>query len=351
VDHDLACISADLTEIPGVPGEDASHVSRRLAGVLEDPAARTALAGRDTSPLAAIAAVRELLLGVDLDRSDEAQPLMPMSTISVTEDMATAMRLHAHGWRSVYHHEVLARGLAPEDLRSMLQQRLRWAQGTIQVLLRENPLCVRGLSLGQRLMYLGTMWSYFSGFFAPIYLMAPVLYLVFGLVPVRAMDTEFLAHLLPYLAANQLLFAVVGRGMSTWRGQQYSLALFPLWVRAVLTATQNVWLGAKLGFVVTPKTHQGVRKAPWALVRPQLVVMAVLGVAILAGAVRLAAGDAQGILPLALSIAWCVYDLCTLWVVVPAARYRPFDRALTEPVRRLDSQPPHWRAEIKAAHA
>ena len=38
---------------------------------------------------------------------------MPMATISVTEDMATCMRLHGLGWRSVYHHEVLARGLAP----------------------------------------------------------------------------------------------------------------------------------------------------------------------------------------------------------------------------------------------
>ena len=42
--------------------------------------------------------------------------MMPMATVSVTEDMATCMRLHALGWRSVYHHEMLADGLAPEDL-------------------------------------------------------------------------------------------------------------------------------------------------------------------------------------------------------------------------------------------
>ena len=43
-----------------------------------------------------------------------------MSTISVTEDMATAMRLHALGWRTVYHHERLADGLAPEDVHELL---------------------------------------------------------------------------------------------------------------------------------------------------------------------------------------------------------------------------------------
>ena len=66
-------------------------------------------------------AERDLLLAVDVDRADEAQAVMPMSTISVTEDMATAMRLHSMGWKSVYHDEVLAVGLAPEDLRTALQ--------------------------------------------------------------------------------------------------------------------------------------------------------------------------------------------------------------------------------------
>ena len=84
--------------------------------------------------------MRSLVGAVDVDRDAEAQPIMPIATISVTEDMATAMRLHAFGWRSVFHHEILAEGLAPEDLGTMLHQRLRWAQGTLQVMLRENPL-------------------------------------------------------------------------------------------------------------------------------------------------------------------------------------------------------------------
>jgi cellulose synthase (UDP-forming) len=35
----------------------------------------------------------------------------------------------------------------------MLHRRLRWSQGTLQVMLKENPLVQRGLSIGQRLMY------------------------------------------------------------------------------------------------------------------------------------------------------------------------------------------------------
>ncbi len=70
-----------------------------------------------------------MIRAVDVGRDDEAQPMLPLATISVTEDMATCMRLHAQGWRSAYHHEVLAHGLAPEDLGTMLTQRLRGRRG------------------------------------------------------------------------------------------------------------------------------------------------------------------------------------------------------------------------------
>jgi cellulose synthase (UDP-forming) len=322
-------VMADLTrmraDVAAVRGIDPDDLTGSFEDVLDDPAALEeavqALTGRESSPLVAIGAVRELLLAVDVDRQDEAQAIMPMSTISVTEDMATAMRLHAMGWRSVYHHEVLAIGLAPEDLRSTLQQRLRWAQGTIQVLLRENPLVQSGLSLGQRLMYFATMWNYFSGLFAVVYLTSPILFVFFGWLPVRAFSLEFFQHLLPFLIVNQLLFVVVGWGRSTWRGQQYSLALFPLWIRAVWTAGTNVYLGRKLGFVVTPKIRQsGVYLG---LVRWQLVTMAALAAAVAFGLARLALGLTDDGLPILVNVFWAIYDLVMLSAVLDAVTYRP----------------------------
>ncbi|MHC5729207.1 MAG: glycosyltransferase family 2 protein, partial [Nostoc sp.] len=53
-----------------------------------------------------------------------------ISSHSITEDMNTAMRLHSAGWKSIYHNELLAEGLAPDDLSSTLKQRRRWAQVT-----------------------------------------------------------------------------------------------------------------------------------------------------------------------------------------------------------------------------
>ncbi|HZQ37598.1 MAG TPA: glycosyltransferase family 2 protein, partial [Dehalococcoidia bacterium] len=198
VQADLAQIGAELAELGDLPEVDAEKTATAVHPFGDDDAL-AALTSRDASPLAAIGAVHTLLLAVDMDRADEAQPLMPMATISVTEDMATAMRLHSMGWTSIYHHEELAQGLAPEDLGTALQQRLRWAQGTLQVLLRENPLTLAGLSLGQRLMYLSTMWSYLSGFFTVVYLIAPMLYLTMHISPIRAFSGEFYWHLFPFL--------------------------------------------------------------------------------------------------------------------------------------------------------
>ncbi|MBV9174721.1 MAG: glycosyltransferase [Chloroflexi bacterium] len=326
-------VAADLgrirTELASIPGIDVSDVDLGMTAALDDDQVLHTLTTREMSPLAAIETVRGLLLAVDVDRSDQAQPVMPMSTISVTEDMATAMRLHARGWKSAYHHEMLACGLAPEDLRSALQQRLRWAQGTIQVMLRENPLAVRGLSLAQRLMYFSTMWSYLSGFVAAVYVAAPALYLFFGWLPIKAFSIEFFARLIPYLLLNQLLFVVAGWGIRTWRGQQYSLALFPLWMKAVSTACANVWFGQPLGFVVTPKTRQagGAYVARLRLVGVQVLSMLILISAALWGLARLTMGFATDGVAVLVNVAWITYDLVMLSVVLDAAAYEPASHA------------------------
>ncbi|MBT2551333.1 glycosyltransferase family 2 protein [Arthrobacter sp. ISL-65] len=316
VTADLATIQADLDEIRQLTGQ-SSQVEALITRDVVDRLAR-----RDWSPIGAIGPIRRMIRALDVDRSDEAIPVMPMATNSVTEDMATCMRLHTHGWESVYHHEILAKGLAPEDLRTMLTQRLRWAQGTMQVFLSENPLLQKGLSAGQRLMYFSTMWSYLSGFAAVVYLVAPILFLCFGVLPVTAFSVDFFARLIPFLIVNQLLFFVAARGRKTWRGQQYSLALFPVWIKACTTAAGNVLFGRSLGFAVTPKTRQD-GGPPWFLIRPQLVAIAALIVATVTGLVRMyiGVGAPAGTL---VNVAWVSFDLVILSVIIRAALYKGF---------------------------
>lgn len=318
VGADMALIAQDLEAIGELQTETGPDFD-----VLTDVGANVdALTARELSPLGALSSVQKLLRSIDVDRDDEAQPLMPLATISVTEDMATSMRLHGMGWVSVYHHETLADGLAPEDLGTMMKQRLRWAQGTIQVMLRENPLTQRGLSIPQRILYFATMWSYLSGFAALAFFAAPIIFLVAGVLPVSSTAFEFFLRFLPYLIISQLLFLVASRGLSTWRGQQYSLALFPIWIRSVTSAVANVWFGRPLGFVVTDKSGPSGR-APLRLVWPQILVAVLLVIATIVGIVRLALGIGEPI-GTAINLGWVVFDLIILSVLVHAVRYRGY---------------------------
>ena len=326
---DIAAFHDDLASLAGLGIEGledglqgASAGTPTLAVV--DDTALDQLAQRAWSPLAAIDAVRVLIESVNAERAGEAQAVMPMATISVTEDMATCMRLHSLGWESAYHHEKLADGLAPEDLNSMLTQRLRWAQGTMQVMFRENPFAQKGLTFAQKLMYGATMWSYLSGFAAVVYIAAPIIYLLFGILPVDSISAEFFLRLIPFLVVNQLLFAVVGKGVRTWRGQQYSLALFPVWIRSITSAFGNVYLGRDLDFAVTPKTLQQDTALRWDLVKPQLWAMGLLAGAAVVGIIRMVLGQAD-ILGTSVNIVWVIFDLVIFSVIIEAVRYRGYE--------------------------
>lgn len=322
VQADMSALQADLEEIAAM---ELAHVGAAGVPVVADDAVQR-MSARDWSPLGALESVQAVLDALNVERNDEAQSVMPLATISVTEDMATAMRIHAMGWESVYHHEILAYGLAPEDLKTMLTQRLRWAQGTMQVLLRENPLVQKGLKIGQRLMYFATMWTYLSGYAAVIYFAAPIIYLLLGVLPVSSLSWDFFLRFIPFMVANQLLFAVAGRGIPTWRGQQYSLALFPTWIKACSTAARNVWFGRPLGFAVTPKARQ-TGGPGWSLIRPQIVVSVLLAVASVVGIIRLATGLAEPLGTL-VNVAWVIFDLVVMSILVRAVLYKGYEPAV-----------------------
>ena len=171
------------------------------------------------------------------------------------------------------------------------------------------------------------MWSYLSGFAAIVYIAAPILYLCFGVKPVESFGDAFLWHIIPYLLVNQALFFVVGYGRKTWRGQQYSLALFPIWNKAFTTAVGNVYFGRSLGFAVTPKTRQE-GAPPWDAIRQQLIAMGLLAGSAVIGLVRLALGHGSAVATL-VNVAWVGFDLLVLSVIIQAALYRGFEQEET----------------------
>jgi cellulose synthase (UDP-forming) len=314
-ERDLAAIARDLQAI-AVNGDEAhAQVGQFIAEQL--PSLSKEVAESVPTDPEHLGLSSQGVADLDLTRADEAIPILGLPTFSITEDMATAMRLHAMGWSSVFHPEILAYGLAPEDLGSALKQRLRWAQGTVQILVRDNPFLIKGLSLPQRLQYFTTMYSYFSGFANLIYLLAPIIYLFSGIAPISGWSSEFAWRLVPFLVINRLMFRYVAWGLSIWRGEQYSLALFPLWIQAVV----SVITGAKVRFAVTPKQRQaGIYLH---LIWPQLLIVCLTALAVGYGLLSCIAGWNPWTGAILVSIFWGCHNISRLWAIVRAAVYRP----------------------------
>lgn len=174
------------------------------------------------------------------------------ATSTVTEDILTSMRMHAAGWRSLYWNEILAIGVAPGDLAAYRTQRLRWAQGSMQILRsRENPLWKPGLTLAQRISYLASMTTYLQAVPHAIFVAMPALILVTGQSPIVGLGAGFFVHFIPYMAATMIATKLSG-GSSVrllWDHYFAFLRMFTF-LRASLTLVTG---GRRLRFRVTPK--------------------------------------------------------------------------------------------------
>jgi cellulose synthase (UDP-forming) len=118
---------------------------------------------------------------------------------TITEDAETALTLHAKGYNSAYISIPLLSGFAPETMGAFIKQRIRWAQGMVQIFLLKCPLLIRGLSLPQRLCYFNSCFFWFFPFARMIYLLAPTALLFFGLKIFATNWQTFSAYVIPYI--------------------------------------------------------------------------------------------------------------------------------------------------------
>ena len=173
-----------------------------------------------------------------------------VATETVVEDTHTAMKLHQAGWKSVYHPEVLAVGLAPEEVSAFLTQRGRWASGCFQVLRRDNPLFARGLGVRQRLHYFSSVTHYLEGPQRLVGLLVPPLVLLTGTVPLAAPAGLYLALFLPQLVLVPLATRVLARGRFRFaESERYTLVRVIAYTKAAAALVRR----GRVTFRVTPK--------------------------------------------------------------------------------------------------
>jgi cellulose synthase (UDP-forming) len=189
------------------------------------------------------------------------------STKTITEDMETSIVLHGRGWRSVYHGETLAYGLAPSSAFAYHVQRLRWGQGSMQILRKLNPLFYPGLTIPQRLAYLSSTATYLDGVQKLIFYLAPVVFFLTGWLPVNVTNAQLVTRLVPYVLLTIISFEMLSRGTG-WIliSERYNMAKFWTYIRAC----GGFFAKKPLKFNVTPK---GTGEVPFETYAPQLFLL------------------------------------------------------------------------------
>jgi len=193
-------------------------------------------------------------------------------TDSLSEDYFTGIRIAAQGYRLIYLDEKLSAGLAAENIAAHAIQRLRWARGTLQAFfIKANPLTIPGLNPLQRLAHLEGLLHWFTSISRVGFLLVPLAYSFFGVIPIRASTAEILYFFLPYYLVQLSVFSWLNhRSRSALLSDIYSLVLcFPLAV-TVIRVMLNPF---SRGFKVTPKGTASDRFTyNWSLALPLLIL-------------------------------------------------------------------------------
>src|SRR5579872_3032730 len=168
---------------------------------------------------------------------------------NIAEDFLTSLFIHQRGWKSVYVPEVLAEGLAPEDLLSYTKQQYRWARGSLEVIFRHNPLFMPGLTFRQRLQYLQSASYYLSGLIVLINCLFPLVFFATGWTPFTVSTMVLAAVFLPYIFLTIYTLSISTNLSYTYRAVAFSMGLFAVHIKAMFSVIFQV----KQGFSVTSK--------------------------------------------------------------------------------------------------
>lgn len=176
---------------------------------------------------------------------------------SVTEDFATSLKIHKHGWESRYLNRISAFGMGPEDLGAFFKQQFRWARGTMGMfvqLIGELFTSFRKYSINQWWEYLLSSTHYFIGLVYLTMVLLPVIYLFFNTPSYFLDPLIYICAFFPYICLSLLMFAW------TLRKKHYTFSdifivfifnsvSFPVFIKAAVSAL----LGFNTSFGITPK--------------------------------------------------------------------------------------------------
>lgn len=246
------------------------------------------------------------------------QELIPFK-FHASEDIYTSIMLHAdkeNRWESVQHPDIECRMLSTQDLDSWIKQHQRYAEGSLDIALKDNPLFIKGLTFGQRMCYFATIWSYFAPLWLAVFLLSPVIFFFSLSLPVKAYSFEFFKYFLPFQILNTITMTLGCWGISTKRGDQYYVAGF--WY--MLMALVKVVMGKKVKFNVTPKDRNNAKNTQH--IMPHMIIIGLGFVGIIYNFFLWMGDHHPSVSGFAANTFWCLFNMSALGIMIRAAYWK-----------------------------
>lgn len=202
----------------------------------------------------------------------------------LSEDMHTAMQMHAKGWKSVYLPSILTRGLVPATMSSYFKQQLKWSRGTWELLVTTYPRLFTKFTWRQKLHYFLLPFHYLSGIIFFINFLIPVVSLFTGYIPLKMDVVAFALAAFPVLAMSVLIRHFVQKWVAeeTERGFHIVGGILQIgtwWIHSI--GFFYTILRKKVPYLPTPKNDNDA--LPFILNLPNFIIGVVSVIAIVYG--------------------------------------------------------------------
>ncbi len=193
----------------------------------------------------------------------------------LSEDMHTAMKLHAKGWRSIYVPKVFTLGFVPSNITAYYKQQLKWSRGTLELLVTTYPKIFRKLSLRQKLHYGLIPFHYLIGIIYLINFLIPIISLLTSTSPWKGNMVMFIIIIIPLIFSVLLIRSYVQRWVMNERERGYhiigGLLQISTWWVYCLGLFYTI-IRKKIPYLPTPKDDSDQNN--WPIVFPNLIVAA-----------------------------------------------------------------------------
>lgn len=162
-------------------------------------------------------------------------------TGTITEDYATGILIQKKGYICYATDDVLASGISPTDLKSLIDQRIRWARGVITSNRKMHVFRSKDLRFTQKMNYWASEWYWYAPLKRLIYFMSPILYATFGYMVLKCTLWQVLLFWLPMYITSNVSLRMLSRNIRTTKWTSvYETVLFPFLLIPVILETFGV---------------------------------------------------------------------------------------------------------------